>query len=425
MNFEQILIRLGVDATAVTSGLGRVASTVKAWGVSLVQSMKSSIGRLFLAGAAIEGLNKMKDKILEVARVSKETGANTNFVQGLMQESEKVGLDFHEMTGGIAKFNKLIGEAKMGSASALIKLKDMGIVTNSTKVSTLNFTGAMHNLAIQFDKLNDKQKQAYLLNQAFGKSYAALQPIFERGVGNVDKLSSFNPFTKIGKDAISSFSDVWRAVKTEGIIVGSTLTNILAVPFTAFRKAFQVLGAASAGQFKNKDILNTLKSIDDAEEKQMAEKSLQAAADEEGINVSELKAKILDQQNSLLEKQSELTSEIADRAKSSVEDLANKTRKLMGIKSPKELDRTVTKRGMIAAHIQELEQKSELEWEQGNDSKSKRLQSEADQIRQASPWLKRQDRNPMQRTESELQRVNMQLEPVKRMAELVTKSNNK
>lgn len=421
MNFEQILIRIGVDATAVKSGLGRVGASVKGWGVSLVEDLKGTFGRLFAAGAAIEGLNRIREKILEISRVSRETGANTNFVQGLMQEAEKSGLDFNEMAGGIAQFNKLLGAAKMGSLSAVIQLKDMHVVTDKNSVSTLNFTSAMHNLSIRFSELNDKQKQAYLLSQAFGKSYAALTPIFDRGTAGVDSLSSGNPFTKISKGAIQDYSDLWRGIKTTSTVVAATVVNVLDLPFRAVAKVSYGLGLWSRGiKSGSKEYTAAMKEMNDADEKITAEKEVQAEADKEGITVAELKTKILNEQAELLEKQAELSSDIADRDKESVSEMASQARKVLGIKSPLENFHTVTPRMRTALRISELEDKATIATLRGNDSLSGKLQSEADQIRASSPWLKRQDRNPMAKTESELSRVNQQLAPVAEMAKLVT-----
>ena len=85
--------------------------------------------------------------------------------------------------------------------------------------------------------------------------------------------------------------------------------------------------------------------------------------------------------------------------------------------------RTVTPRMRTALKIDTLEERSKIAFLKGDDAKSTRLQSEADQIRKSNPWLKRMDVDPMLKTNNELEIVNRQLEPVKRMAELVNNSN--
>jgi hypothetical protein len=399
MNFEQITIRLGVDATAVTAGLGKVGNYVKGWGVSLVSAMKSQLGSLIGAGMFLESLNKVKEKILEISRVSRETGASTNFVQGMMMKAAEVGADFNQMAAGIAKFNKLLGQAKMGSVGALKTLSDMHVLTDKNSISNLKFADAMHNLAIRFDQLNDKQKQAYLLSQAFGKGYTALTPVFEGGAKEVDELSDGNFFTKINPQVISDYAAAWKGLKIAGMGVLATFANL-----TGRR-------ALLAGP-----IIDKMKSLD---KRTSEEKDLQNIADQEGISIGQEKVKILEEQAKLLEQQAELSATIADRDKDSVETLAQESRKILGLKGPLLQAHTVTPRMRQALSIETLEERAKLAWRRGDDASSARFQSQADQLRSASPWLKRADQNPMLKTESELSRVNAQLAPISAAAALI------
>lgn len=429
MQFEQILIRLGVDATAVSSGLNRVSNYVKAWGSNLVEDLKGSFLRLFAAGAAVEGLNKIREKISEIKTLAEETGTNTNFIQGLMQEAAKSGEDVEVLASGITRFNKLIGAAKSGAVSAIIQLKDMHVVTDKNSISTLNFTNAMHNLSIRFEELNDKQKQAYLLSQAFGKSYAALTPIFERG--NIDALNSGNYFTKIRPDTIGSFQTEYRSIVNFLNSAGATTANFIGSLYIGTRNWINAIarlgelihGPAAYSKAVTQDYLDFTQQNQKSEEKVTHEKMIQAEADREGISAAELKTKILNEQSDLLEKQSDLTATIADRDKESVSEMASQARKILGIKSPLERFHTVTPRMRMALRIDDLEDRAKIEGLRGNDAIASRYQSEADRIRASSPWLKRQDQNPMAKTESELSRVNQQLAPVAEMAKLVTNDN--
>lgn len=424
MNFEQILIRLGVDGTAVKTGLGKVSAYAKAWGLGLVNDLKGTLGRVFAVGAAVEGLNKIRERILEISNISRETGANTNFVQSMMQAVEKTGQSFDKASMGMARFNHELGAAKMGDATALKKLADIGVITEKTDLKTLTFAQGIHNLAVRFDELGDKQKQAYLLNQAFGRSYDTFQPIFNQGAGAVDRMSSANPFTKIDTTAISDYAKIWSGIKSSSFVVMATVTNAIDYQLRGMVKNSYEAIRSVTGLTRFTD------SYDEAEKKRIDkeqaitnETMLQAAAEKQGIEISELKAKILEEQRALLQKQAELKGDIDDRDKESVREMAEQARKFSGVKSPLELMRTVTPRMRTALKIDTLEERSKIAFLKGDDAKSTRLQSEADQIRKANPWLKRMDVDPMLKTNNELEIVNRQLEPVKRMAELVNNSS--
>lgn len=430
MNFEQIMIRLGVDGTAVKAGLGKVGAQVKAWGASMAEGFKeytNGIMKGFIGAEAvtkaIEYLDGIKDKILEIGRISNETGANTNFIQSLMEESEKAGVPFEALTGGIARFNKTLGAAKFGNTDAVENLRDMGVITGDTSLKTLTFTGAMHNLAVSFDKLNDKQKQAYLLSQAFGKSAAAMAPIFENGAAGIDEMSRGNFFTKISSGTIGDFQTVFSSIKTASTAAMATVANYLDIPFKYTRKWAQGLGEISTGVLPfTAKWKQDFASMNAEQEGINEKKAIAAMADKEGISVAEMKTKILNEQTDLMEKQADLSAEIADRDKESVTEMASRARKLTGIKGPLEMMHTMTPRMRTALHIETLEERAKVAFLKGDDKGSSRLQSEADQVRKANPWLKRSDVNPMAKTEIQLAQVNAQLEPVKRMAELINKN---
>ena len=431
MNFEQIMIKLGIDGTAIKSGLGKVSAQVKAWGASLVDGFKSQAGSImkgFLGAEAVskafEYLDRIKDKILTIARVSNETGANTNFIQSIMLQAEKAGVPFEKLTVGIARFNKTLGAAKMGNTTALKTLSDLGVASNLTEARTLTFTKAMHNLSNSFEKLNDKQKQAALLSQAFGRGYAELTPIFEQGTKAIDEMSNGSFFTKISAGSIGDFQTVWNSIKTGAAATMATVVNTIDIPFAHIRKGYQALGILSTGVLPGtKEWKQDLESLNKVQEEINFNKALEAQADKDGITVQELKTKLLNEQAELLEKQADLTAIITERDKESVAEMASRARKLTGIKGPLETLHTVTPRMRTALRIETLEERAKVAFLRGNDVTSNKLQSEADQIRKANPWLKRSDQNPMLKTEAELTRVNAQLEPVKRMADMVNSTS--
>lgn len=431
MNFEQILIRLGVDSTAVKTGLGRVSSYAKAWGVGLVNDLKGTFGGMFAVGAAIEGLNKIRERMLEISNISRETGADTNFVQGMMQASEKLGISFDKAKMGLNRFNHELGAAKMGEADALKKLADIGVITDKTNIKTLTFAGAIHNLAVKFDQLNDKQKQAYILSQAFGRGYDAMQPVFAQGAKAVDDMSKDSPFTKLQPDTIGIFATAWAATKQAGIILGATIGNALGetvhVAYAAqqyfMRSASIIYGWKYYTGLVKSDIESFTKTKSNSDEKSVATAELEIEAGKQGIEIEELKAKVLERQRELTQKQLDLKGDIADRDKESVREMADQARKFSGAKSPLEMLRTVTPRMRTALKVDTLEERSKIAFLKGDDKLSDKLQSEADQIRASSPWMMRKDRNPMLKTEQELKTITIELEPVARMALMVNNSN--
>jgi len=432
------MIRLGIDATAVKSGLSSVSNTIKgqlgqmkanisAWSTSVQADMKGMFGRMLVFGELLKIMNDTKQKILEINHAAKATGASTNFLQGMMHEAEKNGMSFESLTDGISRFNKTIGAAKSGNTDSIKKLNDMGVATNRVALSTLTFSGAMHNLAVKYDSLNDKQKQANLLSQAFGKSYADMIPIFEQGAAAIDKMQEGNFFTKIQGSSIDDLQKWYGGIKQVGEVVGSTLTNIVGSSVHGIKLLSQTLGLAMEGVFiGSEEYANTMDDMNKEEEGREKEitfqKNLQAEADKEGISVQEKKNQILKEQAELLEKQSELSSTITDRDKDSVSSMAAKARAILHQKSPEDQLHTVTPAARLANQVDTLEQRAHIASQYNRQNEARRLQTEADRIRSnpANAWaFKQGDQNPMRKTESELAKVNEKLGPVSQMAQMV------
>ena len=427
MNFEQITIRLGVDASAVTSGLTRIGSYIKGWAGSIVHHLKSDLGHLLVGAGIIETFRRLEERILAINRVSKETGASTNFVQSIMRVAAESGIGFESMAAGLARFNKQLGAAKMGETDVIKKLTDMHVITGKTSAQTINFTGAIHNLAVRFDQLNDKQKQAYLLSQAFGKGYAELMPIFEGGAAAVDKMSGGNFFTRISESSIKNIQATHAFLSASGNVAVSTTANVI----FGLGKKLSTASILLATLIKNphdaffngpgidQKLSENIKKWEQHIDKERVESELQAEADKDGITVEEKKIQLLRQETELKEKSAELSAQIADRDKLSVDEMASKARKYTGNRDPLDAFHTVTPRMMAALGIKNLEQRARVQFLLGNDAKSNALQGEADKLRANSPWMKRMDQNPMQKTELELEKVNSQLIPISAAAKLI------
>jgi hypothetical protein len=122
-----------------------------------------------------------------------------------------------------------------------------------------------------------------------------------------------------------------------------------------------------------------------------------------------------------MQRQSELTSEILDRNKSSISEMAAHARKMLGIPEPRNY--TVSVRDREALRIDTMEKQAKIAYEHGDDQKGQRLTSEALQARAAFKGGTLKDRDPMGKTEVELAKVNLQLEPVKRMADLINETH--
>lgn len=418
MNFNQILIRLGVDATAVTTGLGRIGASVKGWFAGLQHDLASHFGRMIVSTMGIVGAERMfekiSEKILAVRHASEQLGASTNFVQGLMSAATKAGLDYEKINRPLVAFSTLIGEAKDGSAAAREKLIDLGIATKDTEWRTLNFSTALQRLQVRYKELNAEQRNSLLASVGMGgrNAFAANAML---GGGSVADFEKGNFFTKISESTITDWTMISQTMRASGGKMVATLANaaMLVERYSPVAFMARLAGAQAGGGTSSLENLKMVATgnFKDAEEAHKLEL--------ESIDAQKTKSDILAAQNNLLEKQKELTANIADRGKSSLADLAEQARRLTGARRPQQY--AVTERMRAALKIQTLEEQANIEWMRGNDAGMAALNAEALNLRQANPWLKLADQDPQAKTVAELQSVNLKLEPVQRMAEMVNK----
>lgn len=433
---EQILIRMGVDAKAVVTGLNAVTITARSWANTISQTISSpfqkaqtaangyfkNIGTSMLgslkgflpalaAGVILETLAKISEKISDIKRVAQATGANSNFIQSLMLKGS-----IDEFTMPLVKFSTLLGNAKNGMPDAILKLNDMGVTTAKAGAKTLTYTQAIHNLAVAYQNLKDPSQKAALLTEAFGRSGYKMAQIFNQGVGAVDKMNQ-NSIFKISPSTISDFSTVKNDLKMIGNGAMAATANFLGGITKGYKTITGFVGAIAGGAKNFTEINRSMMQVNQQEQEKFLNEGLANAAAEEGITVQEKKSEIINKQNELLQKQQELQSEIDDRGKSTIAEMAAHARKRLGIPEPQNY--TVSAREREALRIDTLEKKSKIAFDNGDDEKFKGLRSEADRARAGFAGGTYKDRNPLGRTEVELAKVNDQLAPVKRMADLI------
>src|SRR6185312_17285625 len=119
---EEFILRIGANANSLKNELSRAGAWAKAWGTSLAEDMKSRLGRMFLAGFALDKAmefgnrvaEKVREKVLAIKRAQGELpGVSTNFIQGVFNYLERVGLSFDAASKPLLKFKQLLDTAKM------------------------------------------------------------------------------------------------------------------------------------------------------------------------------------------------------------------------------------------------------------------------------------------------------------------------
>lgn len=399
MNFEQILIRLGLDSKAVTSGLTRVGSYVRGWGMSLMHDLQHSVMGRFVGIYLFEHLiESVKEKALTIHRLMHETGQSSNMIQGMMAKLADVGEGFEVLTKPLAKFAVLIGQAKQGSVEARAKLIHWGIATKETNWATLNATTGIKNLAVAYDKLGSQEEKAALLQSIYGKGWIAIAPVFERGAKAVADMDKGNVFTKLTPAAIefaTAMNKGWESFKRIGM---ATVGNLLAYTVGDYVRgvAVSVKAVHDRERFAKMSTMERIKYF-----QQAAKFILIGANSEQQEKIDSLRKEqeLLKGNLDVLKESNEahkLENQLTDRTKTTVGALADRYAEIVGKGRPRGLKSiySITPAMAAAKRIQDLELDAEAANARGDFGKASSLQSQADQMRKNNFSLKSTERDP-------------------------------
>lgn len=406
MEFEQILIRLGVDAKAVNVGLTRVSSFAKGWATSFTTDMKHHFKSMFSSGAIFgmleAGFERLKEKGIFISRIAKETGLTTNMIQGMGRELELEGESFEAISKPLGKFNALIGQAKLGIPEARLKLIEWGIATKTENWNNLTLTRGVINLAKEFDRLGDKQKQAALLQAVYGKQFQALVPIYEQGAAAVAAMDKGNFLTKLTPASVEMYADSAKA----GWGIGKFWSNLGAIANgipVLMRSVKSLYGSTAGGEYKTDSwsmvwskMIHMWPGIKTAELEHNELLKDKKGLLEENLHLYQL-------QN----EQAKLQNVIADQHKFTVGELASRARELMGDRTPRGLASiyALTPAMATSLRIQKLEDRAKELEAYGRSGEADRLQSQASEIRSQSGFLTTKEQNPLFETEKRLQEI--------------------
>lgn len=410
MDFEQILIRLGIDAKAVVTGLTRTSSLVKGWATNLVHDLKhhalGSLGGLYIFDRIFEGI---KEKALFINRTTKETGLSSNFIQGMSNELGYVGESFEEISKPLGRFNVLIGQAKEGIPAARQKLIEWGIATKSENWNTLNATTSIKRLAEQFDKLGDHEKKAALLQAVYGKSWQAMFPIFEQGAKKLKEMDESHWYdfmtNKMSERTLDTLGQAFKVGKVVGGGILGFVANLLTagigitmrsleVSFTDWSK--NAFGHMTLGQVWKYMLFGT---------KTEEQKHNEALKDKKTLLEGNLEIV------KLTNEQAKLANELADRHKGTVGQLADRAREIMGNRMPRGLRsiHAITPAMASALKIQTLEDRAEVANAYGDDALRKQFTAQADRLRLSNSSLTSAERDPTKIAREHLEVLNEQL----------------
>ncbi len=219
---------------ALSSGAG---STVTAGLAGVGAALLAVTAAAVNAGVALFDLTKSaSDFGSEIFDASKKTGLHAETLSAMKFAADQSGASLDEITGGIAKFSKTVGEAADGSEKAAKKLEEFGL-TPQEAINDLD--GA---LAKVFKKIQDAPpgiERMTLAQKAFGKSGADLLPFIDSFNGDLEQLVKHAKALGVTLDddaarAADEFGDSLDTLNAQLAGVGREIAGVLMPTMTRF-----------------------------------------------------------------------------------------------------------------------------------------------------------------------------------------------
>ena len=239
-------VTVNVTSGGLNSGIRQAVSDAKEGFAGLEKAaasiavVVSAVGALSAATFALA--KHTADAGSQIHDLSQATGFSAELLSGLKVGADESGSSLEEVSAGLIKFEKLVGEAAAGSKEATAKLIALGV---DPREAIKDLDGA---LAKAFQTINDAPpgvRQVKLAIDGFGKSGANLIPVI-RGIdgnlsGATEKAKELGQsFSGAAADAADEFGDALDDLQKQAEGTGFTIGNAVIPEITKGLKTARV-----------------------------------------------------------------------------------------------------------------------------------------------------------------------------------------
>lgn len=205
----------GLDSLAASAGTAGIATA--GIGIAVVAAgkfLQKSVGDFTQLAAKV-------DQFSRVTRASAEDSSR------LIAALDDLGISAEAGTGSFAALSRNLDSKKF---------KDLNIEIARTSTGATDLTGTFRNVLVALEKIPDPIQRANVLTAAFGKSYADILPLIERGAAGFDKLVKGNEKSgqilsatdlKNAREFKEAVDDLQDSLEKVFLVAGKAATPIL------------------------------------------------------------------------------------------------------------------------------------------------------------------------------------------------------
>lgn len=331
---EEIIVRLGLDATRLEEGYRKTGEGMKDWAKDTAKEILGIFGGIFAVEKFAESIKDVADWGKQIKLTAEEAGVTTDFIQGLESAAHKLGISSESAGNSLAILARKVGEAReAGQGSEAHKLFDKWGIDIEGKSQEEVF----YSIANSLKQIQDPAMRDAMAFDLMGKGAKEMAVGMSAGADALRGMIDVS--SKLSEGEIERLHQIDSKLEELGrkwhVLWGGIVSSVMDSPAGRLsdsdidKRARELQGkanifmrGASSGPFRNQAIDELNKELDDQIKKHKeieGSKVNQSSLDKKDLELVERAAKIrsenqlneltnADKLNSLLKKKAEYES---------------------------------------------------------------------------------------------------------------------
>jgi len=227
-NTEQVLLRVGLDSSALSGGLLRAKHTITEGFKDLGKDILAG----FTFGAIVSKLEGVFEQVERINSAASKTGIDVESFQKLSAVAAQ------DLPQGAERFETAMTKLN-------VKIGEGGKELEKWGIHSKNAEEAMYEIADKMKETSDPAQRAAMAVDLMGKSGADMVPLLERGAKALKEMAAAKPAWD--REELENIEKAHQAIEESEHRITITIGKSLA----AFSQFFSDLGALSAGDLTN------------------------------------------------------------------------------------------------------------------------------------------------------------------------------
>lgn len=182
MGQEDLLFKLGIDASGIGKGITSVRDQVR----SGVSSIASSFTQMFAVAAVVASLRDIGKEMVELRSNAKQFEVGTDFLQAWRRGIVKFGGSIEEADKSIDKLLQKIGDARENGGDAAASFEKLGISLGAVGGNAATTEDVLKQIANKYQAAATAADKARIAHEFFGKSGEKAAKILAGGAAGID-----------------------------------------------------------------------------------------------------------------------------------------------------------------------------------------------------------------------------------------------